>query len=192
MLLQKTIFLLNEAKTHKSLQSNVKTLAHSLTNIQQLFPVSVVSGLLEHLQLLHLLVTGDWEDKRITKIGLLGIIKVLKSYCYYCTDEQIRSIVVNPKHPNYFTLRSQCSQIYFAHFENKISALLDILMRIASVPSELEEEDIIEQEEDLSIEDMKSEFQCPTYTLCLITVEQLMSRFPQITIQTMTQLLLQL
>lgn len=55
--------------------------------------------------MLKIVVATKWEDQRITKTGLIGIAKVLKTYFYYCNEEQFKSTVSNPKYPNYLQIK---------------------------------------------------------------------------------------
>lgn len=52
-----------------------------------MFSLSCVAGLKDYLTLLKLIITGEWEDKRVIRCGLIGLMKVLKTFFYYCTDD---------------------------------------------------------------------------------------------------------
>ncbi|KAM3141672.1 hypothetical protein pb186bvf_006277 [Paramecium bursaria] len=184
-LLTKTTFLMKNPQIY---QANIKTLVHSLGNIQQLFSlVFSPAQFSEYLQLVWFTLTQKWKNQRIPKAALFGLIKVLKTYPYYCTDEEFLTLIKTQKNNNIGLIRQQIKQQFVQFFTQISDQLLELLIKMLSEPSdlvedELSEEDLIEIEDYSLSDDLKSELHCPTYTLCMITAEQLMFRFPELLI----------
>lgn len=61
-----------------TVQRNLKTLVHALSNIQQVYPLSIAPMFNDYLNMLKLIVSqaDTWHEKRLLKAAILGFIKV--------------------------------------------------------------------------------------------------------------------
>ncbi|CAD8140678.1 unnamed protein product [Paramecium pentaurelia] len=192
LLLEKTAFLLKNISQQKFLQPNLKTLIHSLGNIQSLFSFCINQGFQDYLILLKLIIQNEWEDKRVLRTGLIGILKILKSLLFF-RDEQFYKKKLQEANSQQFKQTIQSiNQLLNSFFQENMQFLIEQLIKIAAIPTDLSDEELIEQEEDLTIDDAKNEMQCPIFTICLICQDQLMQRFPELFIQKITEIMQQL
>ncbi|CAD8150342.1 unnamed protein product [Paramecium pentaurelia] len=192
LLLEKTAYLLKNVQQQKLLQPNLKTLIHSLGNIQNLFPLIILQGFQDYLMLLKLIIQNDWDDKRVLRTGLIGIIKTLKSLFFLREEHFYNKKLQEAKNEQSRQSILMANQLFNQFFVENMQFLIEQLIKIASIPTDLSDEELIEQEEDLTIDDAKNEMQCPIFTICLICHDQLMLRFPELFIQKITQIMQQL
>ncbi|CAD8132003.1 unnamed protein product [Paramecium octaurelia] len=192
LLLEKTAILIKNVQQQKLLQPNLKTLIHSLGNIQSLFSFSINQGFQDYLILLKLIIQNEWEDTRVLRTGLIGIFKILKSLLFF-RDEQFYKKKLQEANSEQFKQTIQSiNQLLNSFFQENMQFLIEQLIKIAAIPTDLSDEELIEQEEDLTIDDAKNEMQCPIFTICLICQDQLMQRFPEQFIQKITEIMQQL
>ncbi|CAK84929.1 unnamed protein product (macronuclear) [Paramecium tetraurelia] len=192
LLLEKTAILLKNVQQQKLLQPNLKTLIHSLGNIQSLFSFSINQGFQDYLILLKLIIQNEWEDTRVLRTGLIGIFKILKSLLFF-RDEQFYKKKLQEANSEQFKQTIQSiNQLLNSFFQENMQFFIEQLIKIAAIPTDLSDEELIEQEEDLTIDDAKNEMQCPIFTICLICQDQLMQRFPEQFIQKITEIMQQL
>ncbi|CAD8057509.1 unnamed protein product [Paramecium sonneborni] len=192
LLLEKTVFQLKIVQQQKLLQSNFKTLLHCLGNIQSLFSLCIIQGFQDYLILLKLIIQNEWEDKRVLRTGLIGIIKILKSYFQF-KNEKNYNIKLQDTNQEQFNQKIQtANQLFNQFFQENMQFLIEQIIKIAAIPSDLSDEELIEQEEDSTQDDTQNEMHCPIFTICLMCQYQLMQRFPDLFIQKITQIMQQL
>ncbi|CAK56322.1 unnamed protein product (macronuclear) [Paramecium tetraurelia] len=153
---------------------------------------SIISGFSDYLLLLKLIIQNEWDDKRVLRTGLIGLVKTLKSLFFLREEQFYNKKLQEAKSEQVRQSIQLASQLFNSFFQENMQFLIEQLIKIASVPTDLSDEELIEQEEDLTIDDAKNEMQCPIFTICLICHDQLMLRFPELFIQKITQIMQQL
>ncbi|CAD8055469.1 unnamed protein product [Paramecium sonneborni] len=192
LLLEKSAFLLKIVQQQKLLQPNLKTLLHSLGNIQSLFSLSIIQGFQDYMILLKLIIQNEWDDKRVLRTGLIGIIKILKIFFYFKDEKNYNKKLQEANSEQYKQTIQTANQLFNSFFLENMQFLIEQLIQIAAIPTDLSDEELIEQEEDSTIDDPQNEMHCPIFTICLACQYQLMQRFPDLFIQKITQIMQQL
>ncbi|CAD8066754.1 unnamed protein product [Paramecium sonneborni] len=180
-LLQKATELLKLYSNSEIIKIHLKTLLSSLTNLQQLYPISVGYSLQDFLTILRIILFLDVHENRLINIGLASLTRILKTHFYYCTKEQFKEIIPQPKLQVYIQLRELCHETFKEFFNTHIISLLERIIIINSSKRNQNIKEILEIEQDLmkkSNEDKDDVFES-TYVLCEECEEQLISRFPQ-------------
>ncbi|CAD8056804.1 unnamed protein product [Paramecium primaurelia] len=181
ILLQKASELLKVYQNSNIIKTHLKTLICSLSNLQQLYPISIGYSLQDFLTILQIILLQVEPENRLINIGIASITKILQTHFYYCSNEQFKATIPQPKSQVYIQLREVCNETFQGFFNTHIIFFLERLIVINSSKRNSNIKEILEIENDQKSKtsDDKDDVCESTYLLCAECQEQLISRFPQ-------------
>ncbi|CAK75668.1 unnamed protein product (macronuclear) [Paramecium tetraurelia] len=174
VLLQKATEFLKVHQNSEIIKAHLKTLISSLASLQQLYPISIGYSLQDYLTILQIILHQVEPENRLINIGLASLTKILQTHFYYCSNEQFKATIPQPKSQVYIQLRE-------VFFNTHIIFFLERLIVINSSKRNSNIKEILEIEHDSKSKtnDDKDEVSESTQILCAECQEQLISRFPQ-------------
>ncbi|CAD8149336.1 unnamed protein product [Paramecium pentaurelia] len=181
ILLQKASELLKVYQNSDIIKTHLKTLICSLSSLQQLYAISIGYSLQDFLTILQIILLQVEPENRLINIGIASITKILQTHFYYCSNEQFKATIPQPKSQMYIQLREVCNETFQEFFNTHIIFFLERLIVINSSKRNSNIKEILEIENDQKSKtsDDKDDVCESTYILCAECQEQLISRFPQ-------------
>ncbi|CAD8155008.1 unnamed protein product [Paramecium octaurelia] len=181
VLLQKATELLKAHQNSEIIKAHLKTLISSLASLQQLYPISIGYSLQGYLAILQIILHQVEPENRLINIGLASLTKILQTHFYYCSKEQFKATIPQPKSQVYIQLREVCHETFQGYFNTHIIFFLERLIVINSSKRNSNIKEILEIEHDSKSKtnDDKDDVSESTQILCAECQEQLISRFPQ-------------
>ncbi|KRX03213.1 Armadillo-type fold [Pseudocohnilembus persalinus] len=179
--------------TKEGCNKELKVVIYGLSLIQQTFPFCLIANFNDYLQLLQIIISQSQcdEEDLVLKVSLLSFMKILKCFVYYSDSDTYLMTLKKDQKEILQPVQQKLNQIFYGFFsETNIQSILEtfITKLFPRVISDALTEEIIEQEDETYFDQTLDEMENSIYNILMVVVDNLLIRFPKVTLTLLKQL----